>query len=116
MEKYGLYYTLNSNIDTKKVSKACLLDLKKKIDHLDDEYIKAIILLIIEHAKVNDEFILIKNQNEYFKDEIDLNNLPYGLCQDSNGATHINLKLLPPTLQHIIHNFVKNQSASHSSK
>jgi len=93
---YPLYHTLNKNLKKNDMSKSETEKLKKKIATLDEDSKKAVILLIVEHARVVDNF------------EIDVEKpaLPYGLKQRQENL-EINMDKLPQDIKWILWKFAK---------
>jgi hypothetical protein len=93
---YPLYHTLNRNTKNKDMSKIENEKLKKKLESLKDDSKKAILLLIVEHARVVDKF------------PIDIENpkLPYGMKQKRENL-EINMDKLPQNLKWILWKFAK---------
>lgn len=93
---YMLYHTLNKNLKTTPMSKAESEKLKKKLSGLNEESKRAIILLIIEHSRVVDDFSI----------NIEKLKLPYGMKQ-KNSDIEINMDKLPQPLKWVLWKFVK---------
>lgn len=99
--KYSLYYTLNQNVPGKKMTKAQDIELKKKLDSLDESAKKAVIMLMAEHSKVEDQCI-------YDGDNVVI---PYNGIQDGDDVI-CDLKDFPNSLKWILWKFVNLGSSS----
>lgn len=69
MECYGLYQTLNNKIPKSDLKADQKIELTKFVDSCTSEQKEAVILLICEHARINDGY-LYSNKGEI--------NIPYG--------------------------------------
>jgi hypothetical protein len=97
--KFALYYTLNKNIPEKPLSvkqKTDLVKFLRKVEEIDQ-----IILLITEHAIINDNYV----------PEVENPNLPYDGYDDGKTTT-FDLDNLPTELQWILHKFSKLPAGS----
>lgn len=79
-KNYGLYQTLISpDIKNSGKKKDITVEQKKflsqKLSNLDKEQSEAVLMLIIEHARLNDEY------------DVHSDTMPYGLEQTSNDIT-----------------------------
>ena len=95
--KYPLYYTLNQNMTNKEISNSKKKKLAEKLNQIEDyNEKKAIVMLIAEHAKVNDDL------------DIESEKIPYGILQKSDDVV-IDIDKLPNDLQQILWKFMSNQ-------
>lgn len=117
MERYNLYYTLNSNIKKTKLTKKNKNELYEKlkniqVDNLESKTFhprsktlfksQAICLLILEHSIYKDGFVFpVKNGN------LDVENLilPYNI-EFTDKYIKFDIDNLPNELQWIIYKFV----------
>jgi len=93
---YPLYYTLNKNLKKTEMKPSEKKKLKEKIENLDDDSKKAIILLLVEHARATEDFTV----------NIEKIRLPFGLKQKGKDV-EINFEKLPNDLKHILFKFLK---------
>lgn len=94
---YPLYHTLNKNLKKNDMNKTEKDKLKKKLGSLkDDSSKKAVILLIVEHARCVDDFYI----------DIEKPTLPYGMKQRQENL-EINMDKLPETLKWVLWKFAK---------
>jgi hypothetical protein len=93
---YPLYHTLNKNLKTTDLSSAQKTKLLAKLSDLDLDKKRAIIMLIIEHAKVSDG-VVVKPENF---------SLPYDVKQVDKDVC-IDLENLPISLKWIIWKFIE---------
>lgn len=98
---YSLYktYNIDSNSNLSKKQEALLLkNLNKLLSPNEnknyDIYAEAIIMLICEHARLQDDFIISKDEK----------NIPYGIKLEKD-CVKINLKKLPSSLKSILLRF-----------
>jgi len=91
---YPLYHTFKNVKDTE-MKKSENTKLIKKLETLDEESKKAVILLVIEHAKVVDEFVV----------NIEKIKLPYGMKQIGDDV-ELNIDKLPNLLKWILWKFL----------
>jgi hypothetical protein len=92
LPKFELYYTLNSGVSDKKLTKKEITNLENRVKNLTDKEKcgEMIVMLICEHAKFVDNFELVvdgKFQLPYegIQEEnnikFDMNRLPSSLCR-----------------------------------
>lgn len=93
---YPLYHTLNKNVKNTAMTKTENGKLLKKLAVLDEESKKAIVLLITEHARVTEDFIV----------NVEKPKLPYGMKQNKENV-EINMEKLPNSLKWILWKFAK---------
>lgn len=102
MSDYSLYYTLNKGVKKTKVplkeQNEFLAFIKSK--NLDPEKKKAVLLLVVEHARYCDGYIFSP------KNII----LPYGIKEDESGVT-MDLSKMPNELVWILYKFSKMGSS-----
>lgn len=91
---YGLYQTLNQNLPDQELSSDRKRRLIRRLKKIDDQQKEAVLLLICEHASLNDGYLY--KPNELI--------LPYGLNETERGL-EFDLEKLPPQLQHILKKF-----------
>ena len=100
MSAYNLYHTLCVTIPQKPLSQKSLKTLAKKIEQIastDQKRLEAIFLIIIEHARVNDEYVVCAGDEKI--------SLPYGMRNSDDGGVSCDLEKLSPSLQHIVKKF-----------
>lgn len=108
--KYPLYYTLNKDLKKKSLTQDQKDQIKKYISKKNKEesedsriFNEVIIMLVIEHAKVKDDFSIDKlSEAAETQKKIDL---PYGLIEKS-GNVSFDLVKLPKELQQILWKFI----------
>ena len=93
---YPLYHTLNKNVSDSELTEKENTLLLEKIVKANVDKKKAVILLIIEHAK--EEGIISVSPEEI--------ELPYGLSQKGEDV-HIPIEKLPTILKRILLKFLK---------
>ena len=94
IENYGLYQTFSSNIPPSDLSQDEIGKIDKKIGTFSHEQKCAFLMLIFEHARLQDQF-------EFKKDEV---NLPYTIEQKENDIS-VDFSKLPRDLQWILFKF-----------
>jgi hypothetical protein len=100
--KFELYYTLNTNISDKKLTKKEIATLESSIKNLKDKKSsEAIVMLICEHARCIDNFEVITN-NQFL--------LPYEGIQDDNNIK-FDVGKLPTQLVRILQKFCDIQNS-----
>lgn len=92
---YGLYQTLNNNLPEKKLTQPQQKKLLSKLYNLDEEQTEAVFMLVVEHARLNDEFDI---------QDLDDAQLPYGIKKVNNNL-EIDLTSIPDPLKWIIWKF-----------
>lgn len=96
---YPLYHTLNRNISSGGLSKKQERELVDSLNSVEDSEIKeAIIMLIAEHARVNEELNINEGQLE----------LPFGMRQKGK-VTSFNFEDLPSDLKLILWKFMNRK-------
>ena len=93
---YSLYYTLNKKIPKKDFPKKKVSSLLEKLASLDDQQAKAVLLLIVEYAKVEDKF---KINFKRIK-------VPYDGLKDRSSVT-FDIENFPMKLKWILWKFCK---------
>ncbi len=93
-DKYNLYYTLNQKIKSTPLGPKQKSNLKSFLNSCDFSQQEAVILLIVEHSKVADEYT-------YDSDNLEL---PYGLYESETDVSLL-FDDLPVPLQWILHKF-----------
>lgn len=96
---YGLHQTFNAKIPKRKLAKPLRIKLAEKFNNLDPEQNNAVFMLIVEHARLNEEFV--------YDPEIKLK-LPYSIQYDAaNKNVKVDIEKLPNKLQWILSRFGK---------
>lgn len=95
-QTYGLYQTFSSDTPTKDLSDEEKKELSESFKELKIEQKKAIFFLIIEHAKITEDYIY-DSKNIIF---------PYEMIQNEN-AIEFDLEKLPIKLKWILLKFSK---------
>lgn len=93
---YGLYQTLNQNIPKRDLTVAQKTSILDGIESLAIEEKEALIMLIYEHARLNDNFVYDNNQ---------LSVMPYN-GEFSNKSINLDIKNFPIGLRWIIFKFI----------
>lgn len=96
MTTYGLYQTFSSDMPDDDLNYEDKLYLKESIKTMTVDQKKAIFLLIIEHARLTEQFNFVPDNLVY----------PYGINQLGNNI-EFNLDLLPIKLKWILFKFSK---------
>lgn len=100
MTSYPLYHTLNKKIPTKDLTESQKKSLKTKLGAAEDPHIKeAVIMLIAEHATVNENFDIKTLAQK--KGGI----LPYGMVQTSDDVS-LDIEKFPIELRWILFKFL----------
>jgi hypothetical protein len=94
---YGLYQTFASHEEKEDLTIDEKLEVKESIKSMTIEQKKAVLFLIIEHAKIEDGYIY---SSEDFS-------LPYGLVQYNLNNVHFELDSLPIPLKWVLFKFTK---------
>ena len=94
MSSYGLYQTFAPSENSESITTKQKNALQKKFSNLDTEQSEAVLMLICEHARLNEDFV-------YDPSNIVL---PYGLEQ-KKSTVGINIENLPEALQQILWSF-----------
>lgn len=97
---YPLYNTLNKNIKSKKLTSKQKEKLIKFLSTENKKLYEAIIMIIAEHAKINDEFSI-----QQFSEDL---KLPYDIVENSKSVK-ITLEKLPLELQQILWKFIESK-------
>lgn len=95
MEPYNLYHTLNNNVPSKKFPATKKKTLQAKLKTLDDTSKEAFLMLICEHARLNDDFKYIPEKE----------NLPYKGIQNDEDIV-FDFKEIPNQLCWILSKFL----------
>lgn len=94
---YGLYQTFSSDTPIEDLSISDKREIKENFETLDTEQKKAVFFLIIEHAKLTDNYIYDPNNIQY----------PYDIFQNSDENIEFDLEKLPIKLKWILWKFNK---------
>ena len=95
MEPYSLYHTLNRDVDSKKLSLKQKKELVKEANNLDENGKEAFLMLVCEHARINDDYNFLKKKV-----------LPYNGVS-KNGDIIFEINKFPPQLCYILIKFLK---------
>ena len=108
INKYQLYYTLNSTSDKNELSKSQLKQLEERLNSLDQRQTEAVLMLIVEHSRVHPEDGVAPLE-ENLKDI----KLPYG-GEQVEGNVHFPFEQIPIALQRILWKFTEVVSSQKS--
>lgn len=96
MSSYGLYQTLNSKIPKSDLKATQKIELNDFIENSTYEQKEAILLLIYEYARINEDYVY---------DPVSIN-IPFGGKVQSNDV-HFELKKIPIHLRWILWKFTQ---------
>ena len=92
---YPLYHTLNKNIESRDMTKQEEYSMTERIKSMEEPSIKAILMLIIEHSRINGD-------GEFYSNNIVL---PYNGSQNEKDVV-FQINKLPIRLKWIIWKFI----------